>query len=232
MAKPRRRGQISNVTTVVHSQHLVTILGSGHVIAEDIDEILTIAPILVAADGGADAALAAGHVPDAVIGDFDSVSPNALAQVPKASQFRIAEQNSTDFEKCLSRIEAPLVLALGVTGRRIDHTLAVFSVLMRVPSPRCIVVGEDDIVFAAPERMSMNLPLGSRFSLFPMASVRGKSNGLRWPIAGINFMPTGRIGTSNEVSGPVELTFDGPGMLVILPRDALEEAIGVLQARA
>ena len=55
-----------------------------------------------------------------------------------------------------------------------------------------------------------------------MAPARGRSSGLRWPIDGIGFSPSGRIGTSNEVTGPVTLAFDGPGMLVITPREALE----------
>src|SRR5207249_10531241 len=35
-------------------------------------------PVLVAVDGGADALLEAGHRPDLIIGDFDSISNEAL----------------------------------------------------------------------------------------------------------------------------------------------------------
>src|SRR5581483_3768464 len=35
-------------------------------------------PVLIAVDGGADALLAAGHRPDVIVGDMDSVSDKAL----------------------------------------------------------------------------------------------------------------------------------------------------------
>ena len=83
-------------------------------------------------------------------------------------------------------------------------------------------MGEADLLFHAPPRLALDLPQGGRLSLFPMATVTGQSEGLRWPIGGIVFSPAGRIGTSNEVTGPVQLAFDGPGMIVITPREALD----------
>lgn len=50
----------------------------------------------------------------------------------------LAEQESTDFDKCLRNIRAPFVLALGVAGARIDHGLAVMNGLVQRPmSPVC-----------------------------------------------------------------------------------------------
>jgi thiamine pyrophosphokinase len=64
-----------------------------------------------------------------------------------------------------------------------------------------------------------------------MAPVTGRSTGLEWPIDGIRFAPDGMIGTSNRVDAPrVSLTFDGPGMLVIVPRRRLDAAIKALRA--
>jgi len=55
-----------------------------------------------------------------------------------------------------------------------------------------------------------------------MGPVTGRSAGLRWPIEGLHFAPAGRVGTSNEASASqVDLDFDGPGMLLILPRSEL-----------
>jgi thiamine pyrophosphokinase len=53
--------------------------------------------------------------------------------------------------------------------------------------------------------------------------VTGQSEGLRWPIAGLRFAPDQMIGTSNETIGPVQLTMDRPGLLVILPIETLEQ---------
>jgi len=186
---------------------------------------LRLAPYLVAADGGAGHAVALGHIPQAVIGDFDSIPRTAIRAIPRERLHRFEDQDSTDFDKCLSSIDAPLCLAVGFLGGRIDHELAVMSTLLRQPLPPCILVGAEDVILAAPRALALDLPVGSRLSLFPMAPVSGRSAGLRWPIAGIGFAPDTRIGTSNEVTGPVRLEFDGPGMLVITPRAALAEVV-------
>lgn len=194
----------------------------------DLDLMCSMAPLLVAADGGANVAIAAGRVPDAVIGDFDSLDDATRAAIPAERLHHVAEQDSTDFEKCLERISAPLILALGFTGARIDHELAIWNVLARRRDLRCIVVGPTDVVFVAPQRLSLDLAPGTRVSLFPMSPVCGESSGLRWPIGGIGFAPDGRSGTSNEATGRVELSFDTGAMLVILPRAVFPTVIAAL----
>jgi thiamine pyrophosphokinase len=186
------------------------------------------APVLVAADGGADRALAAGVTPDAVIGDLDSLTAAARAALPPDRLHLVGEQETTDFEKCLTRIRAPYVLGAGFTGGRMDHALAVWNTLVRVPAPPCLILSQSDVVFAAPLRLELALPPGTRVSLFPMAAVRGVSEGLAWPIAGIDFAPDGRVGTSNRATGPVRLEFDRRGMLAMLPRACLDAAIGAV----
>ncbi|ARE39359.1 Thiamin pyrophosphokinase [Rhodovulum sp. P5] len=208
----------------------ITILGGGAVNHSDLARALDLAPSLVAADGGADIALAAGHMPDAVIGDFDSISAAARAAIPKDRQFPVAEQDSTDFEKCLRSVEARLILGVGFLGDRFDHALAALNTLVRYPHKRTILIGDDDICFVCPRQLDLDLPAGTRFSLFPMAHVAGQSGGLRWPIDGIAFAPGGRIGTSNEVTGPVRLTMDGPGMAVLLPVEFLTPVAEALMA--
>lgn len=184
------------------------------------------APVLVAADGGADRALAAGHMPHAVIGDFDSVSDAARARIPADRQRVISEQDTTDFDKALRSVAAPFVLALGFAGARIDHGLAVFNALLRHPGRACVILGPQDAVFLCPPQVTLRLRVGDRLSLFPMGPVSGESEGLRWPIAGLRFAPDGQIGTSNEVSVPqVRLRFDAARMLVIVPRVRLDAVL-------
>jgi thiamine pyrophosphokinase len=216
------------ISKIVETQHFVTILGASDPRPEDIDEALRLAPVLVAADGAAANALAAGRLPDAVIGDFDSIPESVVCDIPADRLHRIDEQDTTDFEKCLLRIAAPLCLALGFTGRRLDHELAVYSAIVRHRAVPCIVVGAEDVAFAAPVRLRLDLQAGTRVSLFPFAVMRGRSRGLRWPIDAVPFDPAGAIGTSNEADGPVDLEFDRPGMLIILPRAALGAAMSAL----
>jgi len=212
----------------VQSQRGVTLIGGADPSAQSLDEALKFAPTLVAADGGADRALALGVVPEAIIGDLDSVSAAAIAQVGSDKVMEVFDQDRTDFEKSLAAIDAPFVIAVGFANGRLDHTLAVMSAMVQEIGPPVILLGEDDIVFAAPLEVSLELEVGTRFSLFPMADIRGRSEGLEWPLDPHAFSPMGRIGTSNRVTGPVRMAFDAPGMLVITPRAALGAVIASL----
>ncbi|TCP62902.1 thiamine pyrophosphokinase [Rhodovulum bhavnagarense] len=220
------------LTRILQSSDNITIIGGGTVSAPLLSEALRFAPMLVAADGGADTILAHGHMPRAVVGDFDSISDRARVAIPADRQHRVAEQESTDFEKTLRAISAPLILGLGFLGPRIDHQLAALNTLVRYPQKRCILLGPDDLCFACPADLRLDLPIGTRLSLFPMTETTGVSAGLRWPIEGLTFAPDRRVGTSNRVTGPVRLCMDGPGMVVILPHDQLHAAITGLMAGA
>lgn len=215
---------------LVVSDRPVTLVGAGPVEADVLEDCLSRGPVAVAADGGARALLAAGRVPDAVIGDLDSLDVRDRAAVPPGRLHRVAEQDTTDFEKCLLRIDAPLVLSTGVLGGRADHAMAALSVIARGVGPPCVVVSGEDAACHVPAGLALDLAAGARVSLFPMAPVTGRSEGLRWPIEGIGFAPGGRIGTSNEAVGPVRLAMDGPGMLVIVPRGDLDALIAGLSA--
>lgn len=207
----------------------VTLLGAADVSAAMVNDALHIAPYLIAADGGANMAISIGLLPEMVIGDLDSIHADVMAKIPAARLWQITEQETTDFEKCLSRIEAPFILSLGFSGARMDHMLAVWAALLQYPEKRCLILGAKDVAFVAPNRvLTLDLAPGTRVSLFPLAPVEGLSTGLVWPIGGLKFAPDGRIGTSNEATGPVTLEFDRTRMLVILPRDCLGAAIAAL----
>ncbi|MFG6582360.1 thiamine diphosphokinase [Sulfitobacter sp. 1A12779] len=203
---------------IVREEGPVTLLGGGEVFAGDIEAALALAPTCVAADSGAAVGVAAGVELAAVIGDLDSAPPEVLAQIPAARRHRIAEQESTDFDKALTRIDAPLVLGVGFTGARLDHQLAAFNALATHPHRSCILLGAHEIVLLAPPRITLPTAAGDVVSLMPLAPVTGRSQGLEWPIDGLDFAPGGRTGTSNRALGPVTLEIDGPDMLLILPR--------------
>lgn len=213
---------------IVQQSHPITLIGGAEVNNQGLERALALAPSVVAADGGADTALIQGLIPEAVIGDFDSISESAQAVIPKEHLHRIDEQDSTDFDKCLSNIEAPLILGVGFSGARLDHQLACINTLVCHPTRRCILLGDDDLVFLAPPSMRLDVPVGTAFSLFPMGAVEGVSDGLQWPIAGLNFSPDGRVGTSNKTTGIVHLSMTAPKMLVIMPISALDHVAEAL----
>lgn len=219
---------------IVESSEGVTLVAGGPVARRDLALSLVRAPYLVAADGGADRALACGQMPRAVIGDLDSLSDRGRAALGAARLHLIGEQVTTDFDKALRSIKAPFVLALGTLGGRLDHELAVLNALVRDGGGSgggqpCLLLGARDVVFHAPPVLHLTLRKGDRVSLFAMAALSGQSEGLRWPIEGLDFAPDGMTGTSNEVvARAVVLRFARPGMLVILPRRRLDAALTAL----
>ena len=214
---------------IVQSTAGVTLAGGGGFSLKLLDIARAVAPTVVAADGGADRLLRLGCVPQAVIGDLDSISAPARLRL-KDRLFPILEQTTTDFDKALRSIAAPFVLGVGFSGARLDHGLAVLNGLARHPDKRCLLLGPRDLTFLAPRDLTLRLPVGSRLSLFPMGPVQGTSQGLRWPLQGLRFAPAGLIGTSNEVCEPVvRLRFDADLMLVILPRPSLAAALDGLR---
>ncbi len=213
---------------IIHDSQPIALAGGGSHAVSQVKQVLAHFRKLVAADGGANYLVQAGMIPDAVVGDFDSVDADTLRSVPADRLVRTPDQDTTDFEKALEAISAPLVLACGFTGARTDHALAVMSGLLRFPERRCIVLGEQDISFLCPPELLLDLPVGMRLSVYPLCPLEGSSEGLRWPIDGLILAPGGRLGTSNEVTGPVRLKFDTPGALIILPLGALDDVIPTL----
>lgn len=222
-------------TKIIDKLTPVTLVGGGAVGDGDLQAALALAPTCVAADSGADTVLAAGIELSAVIGDMDSISAEAQSRLPADIQHKIPEQMSTDFDKALRSIAAPLVIAVGFCGLRIDHQLAALHTLVMRPDVTCLMLGAEDIIFLCPRQFDLPMAAGTRVSLFPMGPVKGQSTGLEWPIDGLAFAPDGVSGTSNRATGDVRIEVDQPAMLCILPRRfmaAVAESLAALPASA
>ncbi|WP_341860713.1 thiamine diphosphokinase [Gymnodinialimonas sp. 57CJ19] len=208
----------------------VVLVGGGDLAADVFNLVQDRAKVFVAADGGADALLGFGVIPDAVIGDMDSLSEAGRAAIPEDRIFEVSEQESTDFDKALRLSEAPLVYAIGFTGGRQDHELAALHVLLRYANRLVVLVGDEDVTVHLPACIALNLPVGMRVSVFPMGPVTVGMAGLRWSFEALALHPMHKIGTSNEVAeigagAPVVLTSDAPGALLILPKEALDALV-------
>jgi thiamine pyrophosphokinase len=216
---------------IVQSVGPVLLVGGGECSDDVLTTLLEDGSLpAVAADSGAARLLAHGRQPDAVIGDMDSLPADRVAALAPGVVHRIAEQDSTDFDKCLRNVASPLVLACGFLGRRLDHQLAALTVLARRPDRRCLLIGAQDVALLCPPALSLPLASGTRVSLWPLGPVEGRSDGLRWPIDGLGFAPDGVVGTSNEATGPVRLQMDAPRMMLILPADCLAAVRAALDA--
>lgn len=207
----------------------VALIGGGDASDTDVAAAVARAGAVVAADGGANRFTPDGRPRlDAVIGDMDSIADlEGWRRRGDVAVLPIAEQETTDFEKCLYSVAAPLYLAAGFFGRRHDHTLAAFHTLLRRVDRRVILIGPDDVAFVAPPSWTAEVGAGARISFFPLAPCRGiASSGLRWPIDGLDFAIGARVGTSNIATADrVSARFNRPAMAVLLERDQLDAAI-------
>ncbi|WP_179379024.1 thiamine diphosphokinase [Jannaschia marina] len=202
-----------------------TLVGGAPVSTQVLKIALTHGPRVVAVDGGADTLLAAGVMPDLVVGDLDSISGTARDAYADRLH-HIAEQDSTDFAKALRTSPAPFSIGVGFIGARVDHFLSVLTELARTRA-RVLLLGEEDCLCILPPRLSLDLDPGTRVSLWPVGPARGVSTGLEWPIEGLAFGPGTRTGTSNAATGPVTLDVEGT-MALILPAAELPSLIAAL----
>lgn len=213
----------------------VTLVGGGVLTRPQLDVALAHAPHLVAADGAADRLVDMGVLPDAVIGDMDSIrNPDAWAD--RSAQFlHLTEQDTTDFEKCLYATDAPGYVGVGFTGRRVDHTLAVFHTMLARSDQPVVLVGEADAIALVPAAgLDVALEAGTRVSFFPLQPVRGiRSQGLQWSIRGLDMATGHQIGTSNIAQDDqIGVQFDGPGALLMVETRFAPSLIGAIWGSA
>jgi thiamine pyrophosphokinase len=197
----------------------MAIVGGGAVDPALLIELAARGVALVGADGGADAIGDAGLVPAAIIGDLDSLRDRA-AWEKRSRVIHMPDQITTDFQKAIRATTAPVTLALGMTGKRLDHTLAALSaVLQYAPTRRLLLVDEVDVALAVVGPIGFEAAPRERVSIHPLLPIRfSHSTGLYYPMDGLLLEPGGLIGTSNEgVGGPVEVVPDDetPWLLIL-----------------
>jgi thiamine pyrophosphokinase len=223
-------------TAVATFDDLLVIVGGGRVDTDLLRELYASGGRLVGADGGADIIAAAGLKPEVIVGDFDSLK-DPLSWLGKTRLMQIAEQETTDFEKALYSTRAPVTVGLGMTGRRLDHTLAALDAVARHAEKRHIILADEhDIAFALTRRFSFAVDRGDRVSIHPLAPVTfWGSAGLEYPLDAVSLAPGMRTGTSNRaIDGPFTIVpeegIHAPYLLIV-DRRYLLALIDQLRAR-
>ena len=214
------------VALIVHSSDPIALVGGADLGPQDLNILQSYAPSFVGVDGGADHLLTAGIRPVAVIGDLDSISDSARLEYSDLLH-HVCEQDTVDFEKAWRLVDAPIVFAVGFSGGRLDHTLAVLNVMGRFGGRRLILIGTEDVTAIVPrDGIVLNgLGTGSRLSLMPLATARVSATGMRWPVDDQVFDTLRFTSPSNEVVGPVvTLSAEGP-VLLVLPRRSLDAMV-------
>ncbi|MDH7488956.1 MAG: thiamine diphosphokinase [Anaerolineae bacterium] len=194
------------------------------------------ADLVIAADGGAALALAAGIHPHVVVGDMDSLAGNVLDLLRRAgADIRAfpSRKDETDLELALLeavRRGADDITIAGALGGRLDHTLGNVYLLTMAPLRGRNVRLVDGHVeaFVVWERAEIRGARGDTVSLIPLTpEVRGvETEGLEYPLRRESlFMGPGR-GISNVMLGPVARvsTSDGILLAVVIHGEEGEDA--------
>ena len=179
------------------------------------------ARLVVAADGGANAALACGVRPDVIIGDLDSITPATRRRFHRSLVIRVARQDNTDLEKALDflllRGIREVVIA-GATGRRLDFTLGNVSLIWRYAGRmRISLEGDGWRAIPLERRASLRARRGTTVSLIPFGRCTGVTlRGLRYPLTRAR-LRIGDIAVSNVVTrSPFTISVTTGHMLLVL----------------
>ncbi|WP_338720919.1 thiamine diphosphokinase [Devosia sp. XK-2] len=218
----------SGEKTLLSFSRPLAIVGGGTVDAGLLRDLVERNVALVAADGGGNTLGTAGLVPEAILGDLDSLDDLA-GWAERTRVIHIPEQITTDFQKALYSTAAPVTLALGMTGKRLDHTLAALGALLEVaPHRQVILVDETDVALAVSGSFAFDASAKERISIHPLVPiVFERTEGLFYPMNGLLLDPAGRLGTSNEgLGGRVEIVpKDDTPWLLILGRERLWDLV-------
>ena len=188
--------------------------------------------LVIAVDGGGRVCLEAGVMPDIVLGDFDSLSPDDLGRLSElgASIMRFpAEKDASDLELALleaRRAGAGSVVVTAAMSGRLDHTLVALGVLSGAADLKPHVV-EPDLeawVLSATGRSALQLAgTGATFSVIPLGGPAVVSvTGAAWELSDHPLEPSASLGLSNRVSaqGQASVSVSSGIAVVIAPKSA------------
>ena len=189
---------------------------------------LPAADLVIAADGGAEHALALGLHVDVVVGDLDSIDPDTLLELEESGT-RIephpVDKDDTDLELALATAlasGATSVTIVGSASGRLDHALGILlagaserwaglCIDLRIDAARAWIVRDHLEIEGEADDVVSLLAVGG-----PATGVT--STGLRWRLAEATMSPGVAVGLSNLMTGTTAtITLTGGTLLVVQP---------------
>ena len=169
------------------------------------------------------------RLPDAVIGDMDSLSPGMKDRYSRIV-VQIDEQEHNDQTKAFSWVMENLdnvgsIYILGATGEREDHTIGNISLLMEYARTFDLegmginveMISDHATIFAATDTFEMDCGEGRKISIFsPDNSLRIKSEGLEWPTDDVVFDKWWKATLNRASQDHVRLEFSHRSIALIM----------------
>ncbi len=186
----------------------VLIVASGNNKSDRrLQQYVTEADYIIAADGGYDHLLRLGIEPDILVGDFDSLK-NEPADFMRKVKLP-CEKDETDSLYALrfafSKGAKKIVLYGGI-GSRFDHSYANVCLLQQAmvrEIPMVLTDGETEL-YLTDSSLTLEKQVGTVVSVYAFGEVcEGVTlRGVKYPLEGYTLEPFDILGTSNEFASP------------------------------
>ena len=167
-------------------------------------KILEEAPYVVCCDGGANEYIAQGHLPDAIIGDGDSLSEENRKKYSNLLHHN-PDQETNDQTKAvqfLLKQGKRRIAIVGATGKREDHTIGNISLLMEYMHMGAEVRSYTDygVFIPCKDTYTFKCREGQAVSIFNFTAKGLASEGLAYPIYDFTTWWQGTLNKSTDTS--------------------------------
>ena len=188
---------------------------------------------IIAGDRGLEALYQLKMIPNHVVGDFDSVSPEILEFYKKQSQIIFhtfhAEKDNTDTDIALQlaiRLKSSKITIMGALGKRMDHAIANIHILKDALEANipCQILDEHNRIYLINTSIQLEKDkiYGKYVSLIPLTStVEGLTlTGFKYPLHDYTLLIGTSLGISNEiVTDTAHIEMNNGILIVIESRD-------------
>ena len=184
---------------------------------------------IIAGDRGLEALYQLKIIPNHVVGDFDSVSPEILEFYKKQPQIIFhtyhAEKDNTDTDIALKlaiQIRSSEITILGALGKRMDHALANIHILKDALEAKipCIIIDEHNRIYLinTEKTLEKDKVYGKYISLIPLTStVEGLTlTGFKYPLNHYTLPIGTSLGISNEIIEDMAHIKMEKGILIVI----------------
>lgn len=201
----------------IHQQTETVILANGEFPTNPIAvNILNNVQYLVCCDGAINNLVKTNRIPDAIVGDCDSLSKENTERFSTIIH-RIAEQETNDLTKavhfCIKQGRNKITI-LGATGKREDHTIGNVSLLCEYMKDADVEMITDYGTFVSIDTNAVfESKKGQQVSLFCIDNCAITSHNLKYPITGQVFTNWWQA-TLNESEGE-EFTIETSGRTIV-----------------
>lgn len=167
------------------------------------------------------------RLPDAVVGDMDSLSPALMEQFSNRI-VHYEEQDYNDQTKAVRYLldrwpQVSEIHILGATGKRTDHTIGNVSLLMEYgrlfPQVRDKVldmVSDNETMFPLWDTATLSVGIGRKVSVFsPDNTLKIKSAGLEYSTENVIFDNWWKATLNKAVTDEITLEFSHPSMALV-----------------